>query len=174
MKRSVSRLAGAATAVVALGLLAPPTSSAEVRSCVGGGTVGTWTCKTTRGGVIDNGIPGLIELSGSGRNASAQIRGGSTLTASAPGSLTLTYYPSDITLVDAQITVELKSRQPGCTRGMRPAIVSCSRWTWTALQELVVPSPLLGPASYTITVRATTSSQGHFTATVAPSRPHLA
>jgi hypothetical protein len=176
MKRSVSRLAGAATAVVALGLLAPATSSAEVRNCVGGGTVGTWTCKTTRGGIIDNGIPGLIDLSGSGRNASAQIRGGSTLTASAPGSLTLTYYPTDITLGDAQITVELKSRQPGCTAGQQASDRELLTLAMDGIfQELMVPVYCSGPVNYTITVRAeTTSSQGHFTATVDLADPQLA
>jgi hypothetical protein len=98
------------------------------------------------------------------------------LTASAPGSLTLTYYPTDITLGDAQITVELKSRQPGCTAGQQASDRELLTLAMDGIfQELMVPVYCSGPVNYTITVRAeTTSSQGHFTATVDLADPQLA
>jgi len=176
MKRTLSRLATASTAILTLGLLAPAAASAEVRNCVGGGTVGTWTCRTTGGGIIDNGVRGLIELSGSGRHASAQIQGGSNVTATAPGSLGLRYYPSDLTAGAAQITVELKSRQPGCKAGRHASARDVLTSDMDGVfQELSVPVSCAGPVSYTVTVRAaTTSPQGHFTATVSLGDPQLA
>jgi hypothetical protein len=176
MKRALSRLASAATAIVALGLLAPTPASAEVRNCLGGSTEGTWTCKTTGGGIIHNGIPGLIELSGSGRHASAQIKGGSTVSATGSGSLTLRYYPSDLTMADAQITVELETRQPGCNSGRHASARDVLTSDMDGVfQDLAVPVACAGRVSYTVTVRAaTTSPQGHFTGTVSLAVPGLA